>query len=64
MSELTPSEKEEIIARRGNRCDRDGKIHRTSSLEIHHKDRNPDNNDPSNLRVLCKRHHDELHSRD
>jgi hypothetical protein len=64
MGELTPSEKKEIIARRGNRCDRDSKIHRTSSLEVHHKDRNPSNNDPSNLRVLCRRHHDELHGRD
>lgn len=64
MSKLTPSEKEEIIARRGNRCDRDDKIHRTPSLEIHHKDRNPDNNDPSNLRVLCRQHHQDLHSRD
>ena len=64
MGMLTPSEKEGIIARRGNRCDRDDKIHRTSNLEVHHRDRDPENNDPGNLRVLCKRHHNELHGRD
>ena len=64
MGELTPLEREEIIRRRGNLCDRDGRKHPTSDLEIHHIDRNPNNNNPSNLRVLCKPHHDELHSRD
>lgn len=64
MARLTPSKREEIIRRRGCISDKDGEKHRISNLEIHHKDRNPDNNDPRNLRVLTKKEHDELHSRD
>jgi hypothetical protein len=63
MGRLTPSEREAIIRRRGRRSDGDGKVHRISSLEIHHKDRDPENNDPRNLRVLTKKEHDELHRR-
>lgn len=63
MARLTASEREEIIRRRGCISDGDGKRHRISNLEIHHRDRNPDNNDPRNLRVLTKEEHDELHSR-
>lgn len=61
MPELTPEQKEEIIRRRRCKSDSDGKIHRISTLEIHHKDRNPNNNKPSNLRVLTKDEHQELH---
>ena len=64
MARLTPSEREAIIRRRGCISDKDGKKHHISNLEIHHKDRNPDNNDPRNLRVLTKKEHDELHGRD
>jgi len=64
MTKLTPSAREEIVRRRGCRSDKDGEVHRISNLEIHHKDRNPDNNDPRNLRVLTKKEHDELHGRD
>lgn len=46
MARLTPEEKEEIIRWRGCRSDGDGKVHRISNLEIHHRDRNPNNNDP------------------
>jgi hypothetical protein len=60
---LTPSEKEAIIRRRGCKSNGDGQVHRISNLEIHHKDRNPDNNDPRNLRVLTEKEHDELHKR-
>lgn len=63
MSRLTPEKREEIIRRRDCRSDGDGKVHRIGNLEIHHKDRNTDNNDPRNLRVLTKKEHDELHSR-
>ncbi|MBM3119666.1 MAG: hypothetical protein FJ006_09020 [Chloroflexi bacterium] len=63
MPELTPEEREEIIRRRGCRSDKDGEVHRISNLEIHHKDRNPKNNDPHNLRVLTKEEHDDLHRR-
>jgi hypothetical protein len=63
MGILAPSEREAIIRRRGCMSDRDGKVHRITNLEIHHKDRNPRNNDPRNLRVLTKKEHDELHRR-
>ena len=63
MGRLTPSEKEAIIRRRGCKSDSDGKVHRINNLEIHHKDRNPENNDPRNLRVLTEKEHDELHRR-
>ena len=36
---------------------------RIDFLEIHHKDRNPNNNDPRNLRVLTTKEHEELHKR-
>lgn len=63
MARLTQSQREEIIRGRGNRSDKTGNVHRISNLEIHHKDRNPDNNDPRNLRVLTKKEHDDLHRR-
>jgi hypothetical protein len=63
MSRLTDAEREEIIRRRGCRSDKDGEVHRISNLEIHHKDRNPKNNDPQNLRVLTIKEHDALHKR-
>ena len=61
MAGLTSAEREEIIRRRGCRSDGDGEVHRISNLEIHHKDRNPENNDPRNLRVLTIKEHDKLH---
>lgn len=63
MSALTPEEREEIIRRRGCRSDGDSKVHRISNLEVHHRDRNPENNDPRNLRVLTKQEHRGLHKR-
>ncbi len=63
MARLTPNEREEIIRRRGSRSDVDGGAHRPSNLEIHHKDRNPNNNNPRNLRVLTKREHQDLHKK-
>ena len=63
MTKLTPSQREEIIRRRGTKSDKTGKKSRIDNLEIHHMDRNPDNNDPKNLRVLTKKEHDDLHSR-
>jgi hypothetical protein len=63
VPELTPSQREEILRRRHYRSDGDGEVHRPSNLDIHHKDRNPKNNDPSNLRVLTKKEHQELHSK-
>lgn len=63
MALLTPEERETIIRRRGYRSDKDGHRHRISNLEIHHKDRNPQKNNPENLRVLTKEEHRELHKR-
>ena len=61
MARLTPSQREAIIRRRKNISDRDGKKHPITNLEIHHTDRNPDNNNPKNLRVLTPEEHQELH---
>jgi len=63
MSNLSSEDKEEIIRRRHCKSDRDGEVHRINNLEIHHKDRNPKNNDPRNLRVLTEKEHDDLHRR-
>jgi len=63
MSKLTPEKRETIVRRRCCRSDKDRRVHRIGNLEIHHKDRNPDNNDPKNLRVLTKKEHQELHKR-
>ena len=64
MAKLTPEEREEIIRRRGTKSDKTGNKSRIDFLEIHHKDRDPNNNDPRNLRVLTKKEHDDLHKRD
>ncbi|MDP8227633.1 MAG: HNH endonuclease [Candidatus Celaenobacter polaris] len=63
MAKLTSSQREEIIRRRGTKSDKTGKKGRIDNLEIHHKDRNTNNNDPQNLRVLTKKEHDDLHGR-
>jgi hypothetical protein len=34
-----------------------------SGVHIHHVDENPANNNPSNLIVVCSKHHDEAHTR-
>ena len=60
---LSSNQKNEIIQRRGSKSDKTGKRHRPDNLEIHHKDRNPGNNDPDNLRVLTPKEHDSLHGR-
>ena len=64
MTLLTEAQKEDIKKRRGYICDKDGRKHRSGTLIIHHKDRNPHNNDPANLRVLCDDCHTDLHSKD
>ena len=63
MARLTPAKREAIIRRRGSRSDRDGKVHRISNLVIHHKDRDPENNDSRNLRVLTLKEHQKLHKK-
>jgi len=63
LPELTSEQKEEIFRRRGYKSDSDGKKHRKSNLVIHHKDRNPNNNNPSNIRILTIGEHQELHKK-
>ena len=63
MSLLSEEEREKIIRRRGTKSDKTGKKSQIRALVIHHIDRNPDNNDPRNLRVLTKKEHQELHAR-
>jgi len=63
MARLTSSQREEIIRRRGCISDGDGKKHHITNLVIHHKDRNPNNNDSKNLRVLTVQEHKDLHAR-
>ncbi|GAG51972.1 unnamed protein product [marine sediment metagenome] len=58
---LSPEDTKEVIRRRGGDSDKSGK---KGDLEIHHRDRNPRNNDPRNLRVLTKKEHRDLHARD
>lgn len=58
--DLSPQDKREIIRRRGGDSDKSGK---KGDLEIHHKDRNPRHNDPSNLRVLTGKEHRDVHKR-
>lgn len=44
-----------LVARDGDKCQICGKVQTTQySLDIDHKDGNPKNNDPSNLRLLCR----------
>ncbi len=61
MTRLTAIETESIIRFRGVRSEKDGRAHPISILVIHHKDRNPENNDPKNLKVLTKKEHGESH---
>jgi hypothetical protein len=63
MPRPSSSEREKIIRGRGCVSDGDGKKHRITNLEIHHRDRNPDNNNPRNLRVLTKKEHQDLHKK-
>lgn len=63
MAKLTPEQRAGIIRQRGTKSDKTGKKSPMDNLEIHHKDRNPDNNDPRNLRVLKKKEHEDLHRR-
>lgn len=46
---------------RGRRCEA---CSVTTQLHVHHKDRNPANNDPANLQTLCASCHLKLHWRE
>lgn len=63
MALLTTAEKIKIMKRRGYKSDKSGNRNPKDNLVIHHRDRDPDNNDPTNLRVLTIKEHKDLHSR-
>ncbi len=63
MALLTTAEKTEIMKRRGYKSDKSGNRNPGDNLVVHHKDRNPNNNDPTNLRLLTKKEHQDLHAR-
>ena len=63
MPELTPAQRLAIIKRRGYLDDITKQKHPAKVLEIHHKNRNPNDNRASNLRVLTKKQHQDLHKR-
>lgn len=46
-----------VFAQKDPTCERCGFNHNIASIVIHHKDRNRDNNDLSNLEVLCANCH-------
>jgi hypothetical protein len=60
---LTKQQKDDIFERRGCISDKDGKRHPRRLLDIHHKNRNPEDNRPENLRILTKDEHIVLHRR-
>ena len=63
MAELTSEERLAIIKRRDYRDDINGQKHPARVLEIHHKNRDTQDNNPRNLRVLTQEQHKELHRR-
>ena len=63
MPELSKEQKDEIIKRRGSKSGKTGVKYPPSELVIHHRNRNPKNNDPKNLVVLTEKEHKDLHKR-
>ena len=63
MGLLSEEEKHEIKKRRGFKSGKTGKKHPASDLEVHHKNRKPTDNKPTNLRLLTPKEHDDLHKR-
>ncbi len=57
MALLSEGQKDEIIRRRGSKCNSHAKTRHQGKLEIHHVNGKPSSNDPSNLKVYCKKHH-------
>lgn len=67
MPRKAPPVPEEVAARlladNRHRCCICCEIGEEKPVIIHHIDENPFNNDPSNLCVLCKPHHDAVHTK-
>ena len=57
MTLLTAKQRDEIIRRRGGKCESKASTRHRGKLEVHHMDRDPHNNDPGNLKVYCEEHH-------
>jgi len=60
---LSSSEKYELMKRRGWECEYCGKKVNSSTGEIHHTNRNPDDDRATNLKVACRECHDRLTAR-
>lgn len=58
---FTQKEREEIIKREGNRCQKCGILCEEFPPEIHHKDRNRFNNSLDNGILFCPNHHKAVH---
>lgn len=54
------AQKIRLIAQRGTKCERCG-YSKLEILHVHHKDRDRDNNDLSNLELICPNCHYEEH---
>jgi len=63
MPELTSDERLAIIKRRKYRDDITKQKHPDKVLEVHHKNRDTKDNKTSNLRLLTKKQHQDLHKR-
>ena len=63
MPELTTAQRLAIIKRREYRDDITGKKHPAKVLELHHKNRDTEDNRGINIRVLTIEQHQELHRR-
>jgi uncharacterized protein with PIN domain len=48
-----PSALEQVLVRSGGACERCGRSLRGVQYHIHYRDMNPDNNEVSNLLVVC-----------
>jgi len=63
MPELTPAQRLAIIKRREYRDDITKQKHPAKVIEVHHKNRNTKDNKGSNLKLLTKKQHQDLHKK-
>jgi hypothetical protein len=54
---------EKMITPTKRKCEWCGRVTLKSALDIHHKDGNHNNNDPSNILILCATCHRETHEK-
>ena len=60
---LNKDQKYTLMQRRGWNCGRCGKRVTTATGEVHHTNRNPDDDRAQNLRVLCRSCHQDITAR-